>query len=109
MSRRGCLSKPLPRCDACGADYRRHAAGDGAVFIVLTLLCFLVMAIVIGVEFAYRPPIWTSVLVGLGATCGLAYLLLPPVKRFLVAQSFAMDARGEGWVEIDDGEEDQLR
>ena len=88
--------KSVEICPHCGADYRRHSAGDGAVYIVLTSLCFLVMALVVGVEFAYRPPVWAHALIGLSATVGLALLLLPPVKRFMVAQSYAMDARGEG-------------
>ena len=86
-------------CSVCGADFRRHSAGDGAVYIVLTTLCFVVMAVVVGLEFAYRPPVWVHAVVGLGMTVGLALLLLPPVKRFMVAQSYAMDARGDGWAE----------
>lgn len=99
----------VERCEACGADYRRHAAGDGAVYVVLTALCIVVMASVIAVEFAYRPPVWVHVTVGVAMTCGLAFLLLPPVKRFMVAQSFAMDARGEGWADPETDEEAQDR
>lgn len=86
----------VDRCEVCGADYRRHAAGDGAIYIVLTLLCVLAMAVLVSVEFAYRPPVWVHLLIGVGVIFGLALALLPPAKRFMVAQSFAMDARGDG-------------
>lgn len=97
--------KSVEICPFCGADYRRHAAGDGAVYIVLTTLCILVMAAVVAIEFAYRPPVWAHALVGVGLTLGLAWLFLPPVKRFMVAQSYAMDARGEGWADSEDADD----
>ena len=97
--------KTVEICPVCGADYRRHAAGDGAVYIVLTTLCILVMAAVVGIEFAYRPPVWAHALIGLALTLGLAFVFLPPVKRFMVAQSYSMDARGEGWAQDEDEDE----
>lgn len=89
--------KTIDRCAVCGADYRRHAAGDGAVFIVLTILSFFAMGVVVSVELLYSPPGWVHLGLALLATIGPALLLLPPVKRFMVAQSFAMDALGEGF------------
>lgn len=84
---------PEPRCSVCETDFTEHAAGDGAVYIVMTVACFVVMAIVLAIEFTLRPPIWVSVALGSAATFALIAALLPVAKRFMIAQSIVMDAR----------------
>lgn len=83
---------PAPRCESCGADFTPHSAGDGAVFIVLTLLCFLVMGAALTLEFTIQPPAWVHILFGAVLTGVLMGALLPFVKRFMIAQSLISDA-----------------
>lgn len=88
--------EPLEACPDCGADFSRHGAGDGAVFIVLTLLCFVMMGVMFALEMAFEPPVWLHAVVAISLVLGATMVLLPPVKRFMVAKSFALDARGDG-------------
>lgn len=88
---RGLLT-PLASCPNCGQDFTRHNAGDGAVFIVMTVLCFAAVGAVAALELTIRPPFWAHVVVTLALTLGVTLALLPLVKRFMVAQSVAMDA-----------------
>lgn len=88
------LLTPAEQCSACGTDFRRHAAGDGAIFLVLSALCAVVMAAAVALEFTLRPPLWAHAAIATALTGGLTWLLLPFTKRFMIAQSIVMDARG---------------
>lgn len=88
---RGLLT-PVDRCSVCRTDFTRHTAGDGAVYIVLTVCCIAVMGLVVWLEFTFRPAAWLTVLIATAATAALTVGLLPVTKRFMVAQSVVMDA-----------------
>lgn len=88
--------QPVETCAVCGADYARHGAGDGAVFIVLTLLCFLMMGVMFALEMLFQPPVWVHAIVATTLILGATLILLPPMKRFMIAKSFAVNARGDG-------------
>jgi uncharacterized protein (DUF983 family) len=47
-----------PRCEACGLDYSFADAGDGPAVFVILIAGFIVVALALVVEFAYRPPFW---------------------------------------------------
>lgn len=91
---RGLLT-PEDVCRDCGADFRRHAAGDGAIFLVLLLLCVLVLGTAVVLEAWFAPPLWAHAVIAAVLTGGLTLAFLPITKRFMIAQSFVMDARGD--------------
>ena len=84
--------EPPSACEACGADFTNHHAGDGAVFIVMLLLCVVAVGAVVALELTVSPPVWAHGFVALAVSFGLALPLLPLVKRFMVAQSYLNDA-----------------
>ncbi len=84
--------KPHDACSACGQDFTRHAAGDGAVFIVMTFLCFAVMGLVVWLELVLAPPLWLQLGLATAVTLAAVWLLLPATKRFMIAQSVVMGA-----------------
>ena len=63
------------------------------MFIVMVLLCFVAVGVVMILEFTLSPPSWAHGLAALSLTLGLALLMLPVAKRFMVAQAFLNDAR----------------
>ncbi|MBX2854241.1 MAG: DUF983 domain-containing protein [Rhodobacteraceae bacterium] len=84
--------EPPSACEACSADFTEHQAGDGAVFIVMLILCFVTVGSVVALELVFSPPAWAHGLAALAVSLGLALPMLPLVKRFMVAQSFLNDA-----------------
>lgn len=86
---------PAPRCAECGVDLERHEAGDGAVFIVLTALCFVGVGATAALELTVRPPIWLTLSLVSALVIALTLALLPLVKRFLIAQALNLASRGE--------------
>lgn len=87
--------QPVPECASCGADFRRHAAGDGAIFLVMLLLCVVVLGAAVAIEALAAPPLWVHGVVAALLTLALTIALLPAAKRFMIAQSYVMDARGD--------------
>lgn len=86
------MLEPHDACPSCGQDFSGHAAGDGAVYIVLFAGSVLVMALVFSLEMTVAPPNWLLILIGVVATLALTLGLLPITKRFMVAQSIVMGA-----------------
>lgn len=79
--------EPNHFCGHCGLDFTKHAAGDGAPFIVLTVLCFFAVGLVAWLELSYEPPGWVHAVVVLPLVFMVGGPLLPIVKRFVIAQS----------------------
>lgn len=77
-------------CPVCGLDLRGHDSGDGPVFFVLSLLCFIAVIGALVLEFTVQPPLWLQA-VGWGAALPVAsVLLLRPVKAFMVASQYRL-------------------
>lgn len=83
---RGLLT-PESTCSGCGEDLRRHMAGDGGPYVLILVLGHVMVAGAVALEAAYAPPLWVHATVASVATLGLSLLLLPPVKRFMIAFS----------------------
>ncbi len=90
------LLTPEPRCAGCGADFTQHMAGDGGPYVVILVLGHALVAGAVTLEALFAPPIWAHLALALVASVGLALLLLPPVKRFLIAFSLMHDAGEDG-------------
>ncbi|MBO0345894.1 DUF983 domain-containing protein [Roseibium sp. CAU 1637] len=89
------------RCSNCGLNYDFADAGDGPAVFVTLLVGFIVVALVLWVEFTFQPPIWLHLIIWLPLTCILAGGSLRPLKGLMIAQQFRHSAR-EGRLDTDD-------
>ncbi|MEO1328106.1 MAG: DUF983 domain-containing protein [Pseudomonadota bacterium] len=83
---RGLLT-PEPACLGCRTDLSKHMAGDGGPYVLILVLGHLMVAGAVALEAAFAPPMWLHLTFATAVTVGLSLLLLPPVKRFLIAFS----------------------
>lgn len=91
---RGRIYKPLltPRtaCDECGLDYTHHDVGDGPAFFAIIVLGFVIVALALYLELAWRLPLWQNL-----AISSLFMLLLTPLclrffKSYLMALKYQL-------------------
>jgi uncharacterized protein (DUF983 family) len=92
-----------PTCRNCGQSFEFADSGDGPAVFIMMLVGFVVVALVLVTELAYRPPIWVHLVLWLPLTVILALLILRPLKGVMIAQQFKHSAR-EGQID-DAGEE----
>jgi uncharacterized protein (DUF983 family) len=82
------LLKIADACSACGLDYSRFNADDGAAFFIIVGYSALVIPLALWFEFAVSPPIWVHLLVWGPIVVGGAIVLMRIVKAWLIAQQF---------------------
>ncbi len=80
-------------CKSCGLDFSFADAGDGATWFVMLFTCVVGVGSILGVEIAYAPSWWVHVLLAIPILIIAPILLLRPVKGWLIAQQWKMDAR----------------
>ena len=73
------------RCAACGFDFARLNTGDGAAIFVMQIAGGIVVFGSLFVQVAYRPPIWTVLVVALPLVLGLSLGLMRPGKGVMIA------------------------
>ena len=83
---------PARACQSCGLDYGFADSGDGPAFFVMTAVGFLVVALALVVEIAWRPPYWVHAALWLPLLLGSALVLLRLMKGVLIAQQYATKA-----------------
>jgi uncharacterized protein (DUF983 family) len=83
--------KVADRCESCGLDLRRQDTGDGPAVFVILVVGFIIVGLALVVEVRYTPPYWLHLALWLPLTVGLALVLLPPLKAWLVAQHYRHD------------------
>jgi uncharacterized protein (DUF983 family) len=76
------------RCPVCGLDLRGSDVGDGAVFVVMFVLCIVVVALAFWVEFTFNPPLWVHIILWSAVAFPLAIGMMRPLKAALVAQQY---------------------
>jgi len=79
------------RCEVCDLDFRRLDAGDGPAVFVILLLGVIVVGLALVVEVRFTPPYWLHLVLWLPLTIGLALVMLPPLKAWLIAQHYRHD------------------
>ncbi|MAU40766.1 MAG: hypothetical protein CMF31_04005 [Kordiimonas sp.] len=79
-------------CPECGLDYGPLDAADGPAFFVMTIVSFIVIGLVLWVEFSYGPPLWLHMLMWIPLTVVLSVALLRPVKGLFVALQYTHQA-----------------
>ena len=87
-----------PGCSVCGLDYAFADSGDGPAVFIMMIAGFIIVALVLRVEFTWTPPYWVHAVLWLPLTILLPLGLLRPLKGWLVAQQFRHKAR-EGRLE----------
>lgn len=87
-----------PRCDVCGLDYSFADSGDGPAVFIMMIAGFVIVGLVLWVEFTWSPPYWVHALLWIPLTLALTIGLIRPLKGWLVAQQFRHKAE-EGRLE----------
>lgn len=87
-----------PGCSVCGLDYDFADSGDGPAVFIMMIAGFIIVGLVLWVEFTWSPPYWVHAALWLPLTILLPLALLRPLKGWLVAQQFRHKAR-EGRLE----------
>ena len=77
-----------PGCQKCGLSYKFADAGDGPAVFVILFAGFLIMGLMLWVEFNYFPPIWLHMVVFLPLTVLVCLGMLRPLKGLLVALQY---------------------
>jgi len=87
-----------PGCSVCGLDYAFADSGDGPAVFIMMIAGFIIVGLVLWVEFTWSPPYWVHAVLWLPLTILLPLGLLRPLKGWLVAQQFRHKA-SEGRLE----------
>jgi uncharacterized protein (DUF983 family) len=82
------LLSVVPACPVCGLDFKAQDAGDGPAVFVVFLLGAIVVALAIGVEVAFAPPLWVHGVLWTPLVLGGAILMLRPLKAGLIALQY---------------------
>ncbi|MEQ8267208.1 MAG: DUF983 domain-containing protein [Parvibaculum sp.] len=77
-----------PGCKECGLDYGFADAGDGPAVFIMMIAGFIIVGLVLWVEFTWSPPYWVHAVLWIPLTLALTIGLLRPLKGWLVAQQF---------------------
>ncbi|MEM6712261.1 MAG: DUF983 domain-containing protein [Pseudomonadota bacterium] len=80
------------RCDVCDLDFEFADAGDGPAFFASFVSGFIVVGLALWLELAYAPPYWVHALVSLPVILITCLGPLRPLKGFLIARQYQMDA-----------------
>ncbi|MEP2829990.1 DUF983 domain-containing protein [Parvibaculum sp.] len=87
-----------PECEVCGLDYSFADAGDGPAVFIMMIAGFIIVGLVLWVEFTWSPPYWVHAVLWIPLTLALTVGLIRPLKGWLVAQQFRHKAE-EGRLE----------
>lgn len=88
-----------PKCESCGLDYSFADSGDGPAVFIMMIAGFLIVGLVLWVEFTWSPPYWLHLVLWLPLTLAVTLGLIRPLKGWLVAQQYrhkAAEGRLEG-------------
>ena len=83
-------------CPACGEELHHHRADDFPAYLVIVIVGHIVVALTLGVEAAYSPPLWLHALIWLPLTAALALALIQPIKGAVVAFQWRHGMEGFG-------------
>ena len=92
--------KVVETCEVCGFDFRRLNTGDGPAVFVMQIAGGISVFSALGVELAYRPPMWVHLVLWLPLVAVLSLGLMRPAKGLMIGlqvRSRAGEARhGQG-------------
>lgn len=79
-------------CSSCGLSFEFADGGDGAAWFVMTIVSFVGVGAILGVEVAYQPSFWVHVLIAVPLLVILPLILLRPMKGMLLNQQWKTGA-----------------
>jgi len=82
------LLKLAPKCSVCGLDFSFADAGDAPAIIVMTIAGFVVLGVVLWIDFVYEPAYWVLAAVSIPFAAALCVLLLRPTKGLMIALQY---------------------
>ncbi len=77
-----------PKCDKCGLDYGFADSGDGPAVFIMMIAGFVIVGLVLWVEFTWSPPYWVHAMLWIPLTLVMTVGLIRPLKGWLVAQQY---------------------
>lgn len=77
-----------PSCTACGEDFSAYGKGDGAVFLVMSLLCLLLGIGAVIAQMRYGWPLWMHAVIWPVVGTALSLLLLRPAHGLMIAWQY---------------------
>jgi uncharacterized protein (DUF983 family) len=77
--------KVADACPVCGEELHHHRADDFPAYLVIVIVGHIVVALALGVEAAFSPPLWLHALIWLPLTFAFALALIQPIKGLVVA------------------------
>ncbi len=83
---------PRERCEVCDLDYGFADSGDGPAVFITFFAGFIVVGAALWLELAYQPPFWVHALVSLPIILITCLVPLRPLKGWLIARQYQMDA-----------------
>ena len=86
--------KQIERCAACGEQYRHIRSDDAAPWLTVLVVGHLLIPIVLAVESSVDWPSWISMTLWPALALGLALLVLPRAKGFLMSVIWATRSPG---------------
>lgn len=79
-------------CDTCGQDFSFADSGDGPAVFITFFAGFIVVGISLWLEIAYQPSYWVHAAVAVPVILITCLLPLRPLKGWLIARQYQMDA-----------------
>ncbi|MDJ0929881.1 DUF983 domain-containing protein [Breoghania sp.] len=86
--------KVRPTCATCGEEFFHHRADDAPPYFTILILGHILISLVLGVEAAFRPPMWVHMAMWIPFSTITALLLLRPIKGALVGLQWALYMHG---------------
>ncbi|MFK7791100.1 MAG: DUF983 domain-containing protein [Devosiaceae bacterium] len=80
------------QCDVCQLDYGFADSGDGPAVFITFFAGFIVVGAALWLEIAYQPPYWVHAAVAIPVILLTCLLPLRPLKGWLIARQYQMDA-----------------
>ena len=78
------------KCNNCGLDFSRYAAGDGPASFMIFIYGALIVPLAFLLESLIAPPLWVHVIVWGGVMLVATLLSLRPLKAGMVALQFRL-------------------
>lgn len=79
-------------CDVCELDYGFADSGDGPAVFITFFAGFIAVGAALWVEITYQPSYWVHAAVALPIILVTCLLPLRPLKGWLIARQYQMDA-----------------
>jgi uncharacterized protein (DUF983 family) len=92
--------KLAPRCEVCGLDYSFADPADGPAFFAMSIAAVPATAFALWLQFRFEPPLWVHLFTSLPLTLLMCWLLLRPLKGWLVCSQY-FHAAAEGSIDWD--------